>query len=220
MSTASDIGAPATEQGAGLLNVLAAVREAKSIDVTSGNDAAGGADGGLLLDPGQINVVQDPGDTATQSVQVTNTGASPVTVNLSTRALASTPVASQIGNFCMQPRTPTQGCRRTRGTFAIWSGVNEVYQDESFRVPATNGLSRPTRLRGRLHVLRSILVAALRAVGAQRGLRRVLAPPRSRRLRRGRGDRSAAREVDRGLLHPGARGFSARAPAVQWSPTP
>ena len=32
MSTATDIGAPATEQGAGLLNVLAAVKEAKSVD--------------------------------------------------------------------------------------------------------------------------------------------------------------------------------------------
>ncbi len=142
MSTASDIGAPATEQGAGLLNVLAAVREAKSIDAASGNDAADATDGGLLLDPTQINVVQDPGDTADPSVQVTNTGASAVTVNLSTRTLASTPVATQIGNFCMQPRTPTLGCPANTGTFAIWSGVNEVYQDESFRVPATNGLSR------------------------------------------------------------------------------
>ncbi len=142
MSTASDVGAPASEQGAGLLNVLAAVREARSIDAASGNDAADAADGGLLLDPTQINVVQDPGDTADQSVQMTNIGASAVTVNLSTRALATTPVATQTGSFCMQPRTPTQGCPANTGTFAIWSGVNEVYQDVNFRVPATSGLSR------------------------------------------------------------------------------
>ena len=36
MSTATDIDSPATEQGAGLLNVLAAVKEAKSIGSGSG----------------------------------------------------------------------------------------------------------------------------------------------------------------------------------------
>lgn len=143
MSTATDIGAPATEQGAGLLNVLAAVKEAKSIDGGNhGHNSFSNSGGGLLLNPGQINVVQDPGDTSYQSVQVTNTGSNPVTVNLSTRALASTPVAPQTGSFCMQPGTATGSCPANTGIFPIWSGVNEVYQDENFTVPATQGLSR------------------------------------------------------------------------------
>jgi hypothetical protein len=135
MSTATDIGAPATEQGAGLLNVLAAVKEAKSI-------GGGNGGGGLLLNPGQINVVQDPGDTSNRSLQVTNTGADTVTVNLSTRALAATPVASQSGEFCMQPDTPKPGCPANTGSFPIWTGVSDAYQDVHFTVPSTTGPSR------------------------------------------------------------------------------
>ena len=142
MSTATDIGAPATEQGAGLLNVLAAVKEAKSIDGVSEENFSSSAGGGLLLSPSQVNVVQDPGDTSTQSVLVTNTGANPVTVNLSTRTLGSTPVGSDTGHFCMQPKSPTPSCPANTGSFPIWDGVNEVYQDESFEVPTTTGLSR------------------------------------------------------------------------------
>jgi hypothetical protein len=143
MSTATDIGAPATEQGAGLLNVLAAVKEAESIGSALGGDhsLSNASGGGLLLNPGQINVIQDPGDTSDRTVQVTNAGANPVTVNLSTRALASTPLASQNGNFCMQS-APKPGCPVNTGSFPIWSGVNEVYQDEHFTVPTTTGLSR------------------------------------------------------------------------------
>jgi len=146
MSTATDIGAPATEQGAGLLNVLAAVKEAKSIrsgfDNGSNNDHDSNSfGGGLLINPGQINVVQDPGDTAKQPVQVTNTGSTPVTVNLSTRALASTPVGTANGTFCMQPGT-VGSCPANTGVFPIWSGVSEVYQEENFTVPSTSSPSR------------------------------------------------------------------------------
>jgi hypothetical protein len=142
MSTATDIGAPATEQGAGLLNVLAAVKEAKSIGSGGGDAPLSASGGGLLLDPGQINVIQDPGDTTDRSVQVTNTGANTVTVNLSTRAIASTPVASQSGSFCMQSASPKSECPANTGSFPIWNGVEDVFQDEHFTVPATNGLSR------------------------------------------------------------------------------
>jgi hypothetical protein len=147
MSTATDIGAPANEQGAGLLNVLAAVNEAKSIHsgFGGGGNDFNSSGGGLLLNPGQINVVQNPGQTSNQSVQVTNTGNSPVTVNLSTRALSSTPLDPQTGTFCMQPGAPTTVplCPANTGSFPIWSGVNEVYQNENFTVPSTgNGLSR------------------------------------------------------------------------------
>ncbi len=134
MSTATDIDAPATQQGAGLLNVLAAVKLAHSI----GNAGPGG---GLLLSPGQINVTQLPGATATPSISVTNTSSQPVSVALSTRALTQQ-VSSESGSFCMQPGTPTASCPANTGSFPIWSGVTEVYQAVHFTVPPTSGPSR------------------------------------------------------------------------------
>ena len=142
MSTASDIGAPATQQGAGLLNVLAAVNEAKSIPALPGKPTVTSITStGLLINPGQINVVQSAGQTSNQNVQFTNTGSSTVTVGLSTRALATTPVATQTGSFCLNP-TGDPSCPVNSGTFAIWNGANETYQDVNFTVPSTGGLSR------------------------------------------------------------------------------
>ena len=136
MSTATDIDAPATQQGAGLLNVAAAVRLAKSIG--AGNATP---DGGLLVSPGQVNVTQGPGATATRTISVTNTSSRPVTVNLSTRALTDQ-VGSDTGTFCIQPGTPTAACPANTGSFRIWSGVTEVYQLEHFTVPTTSRVSR------------------------------------------------------------------------------
>ncbi len=136
MSSATDIGAPATQQGAGLLNVVAAVKLARSIGA-----GHGAADGGLLVGPGQVNVTQKPGATATRAISVTNTSSHPVSVRLATRALTDQ-VGSQSGSFCMQPGTATSACPANTGTFQIWDGVTEVYQTEHFTVPATSGLSR------------------------------------------------------------------------------
>jgi Subtilase family len=136
MSTATDIGAPATQQGAGLLNVAAAVRLARS----AGSGQAS-ADGGLLVSPGQVTVTQNPGATTGRAISVTNTGSSAVSVALSTRALTDQ-VANQTGSFCMQPGTPTAACPANTGSFPIWSGVTEVYQAEHFTVPPTSGTSR------------------------------------------------------------------------------
>ena len=143
MSTATDIGAPATEQGAGLLNVLAAVKEAKSVDEGTGDTTSSKTSGGgLLLNPGQINVVQGPDDTTNRSVQVTNTGADSVTVDLATRMLSSTPVGYQTGDFCLEPAAPKPSCPANTGSFATWTGAEDAYQDEHFTVPPTTGPSR------------------------------------------------------------------------------
>src|SRR5487761_47280 len=136
MSTATDIGAPATQQGAGLLNVLAAVNEAKSIAGTTGTPQ-----GGLLVSPNQINVVQQPLASTTEAIKLTNTGSSQTVVNLSTRALTNL-VSASSGSFCMQPGTPTSDCAAPTGIFKIWSGVTEVYQDQSFTVASTTSPSR------------------------------------------------------------------------------
>ena len=136
-STATDIGAPATEQGAGLLNVAAAVKMAKSV---AGGKAT--AHAGLLVGPNQINVQQSPGATSASSIMLTNTGTDSVTAQLSTQALIQT-VGNSSGTFCMQPNTaaPTTACpANSPGVLPIWSGVSEVFQNEHFTVPRS---SRP-----------------------------------------------------------------------------
>ena len=134
MSSATDIDAPASQQGAGLLNIAAAVKLARSIKV-------GKANGGILVNPGQINVQQNPGASANRTVTVTNTSSKRVSVKLSTRALTDQ-VADHSGTFCMQPGTPTASCPANTGVFTIWSGASEVFQKETFRVPHTAGPSR------------------------------------------------------------------------------
>ena len=136
MSTATDLAAPASDQGAGLLNVLAAVKEAESISGTTGTPQ-----GGLLVGPSQINVILPPNSIAFQTLHLTNTGSSPITVDLSSRALPDAATSPQNGTFCMQPGTPTASCPANTGTFPIWSGVTEVYQDVPFTVPVTTGPS-------------------------------------------------------------------------------
>jgi hypothetical protein len=134
MSTATDVYAPAVQQGAGLLNVAAAVRLARSI----GN---GSRDGGLLVSPAQVNVSQYPGATATRTISITNTSTHGVSVHLSTRTL-STQVSDQTGSFCLQPGKPTASCPANTGTFVIWNGVTEVFQTEHFTVPQAGGRLR------------------------------------------------------------------------------
>jgi len=137
MSTATDTDAPAEQQGAGLLNVLAAVKEAASIKGTSGTPQ-----GDLLISPNQVNIVQAPHARTFRTIRVTNTGNSPVTVHLATRKLTHQ-VANQTGSFCLNPSSSSISCGPpTTNTFPIWSGVTEVYQEETFTVPTTRAPSR------------------------------------------------------------------------------
>ena len=72
VSTATDIDAPAEQQGAGLLNIGALSRR-RSRSTTR----AARIQGGLLIGPNQINITQNPGHKAHQPVKVTNTGKQP-----------------------------------------------------------------------------------------------------------------------------------------------
>jgi hypothetical protein len=137
ISTATDLHAPATEQGAGLLNVAAAVKMAKAVGRGSATPNAG-----LRIGPNQINVQQRPGGSSVRPVSLTNTGSTSVIAHLSTRALTRV-VGNSHGTFCMQPDTanPTAACpANSPGVLPIWSGANEVFQNEHFTVPRS---SRP-----------------------------------------------------------------------------
>ena len=142
VSTATDIDAPADQQGAGLLDIGAAVNLAKSIPGQAsrhGPDHSNG--GGLLVNPSQVNFVGQPGTPESQQISLTNTGMSPERVDLSTRALTNQVSDSGVQTFTMDPSNPTTNS----GTMPIWSGVTEVYQTETFNVPRTDPRS-PSRL--------------------------------------------------------------------------
>jgi hypothetical protein len=131
-STATDIKAPASEQGAGLLNIGAAVKLAESIPGTTAKPA-----GGLLIGPNQINLSGTPGSALSQAIKITNTGSTPAKVLLSTRAVVAKPVTSTgVKTFCMNPAAVAKSGCVNSGSFPIWSGVTEVYRNEKFTVPA------------------------------------------------------------------------------------
>ena len=141
VSTATDIDAPAEQQGAGLLNIGAAVKEAESVNGGSGHN------GSLLIGPNQINITKKNGGggPGTQhQVSFTNTNSNPLTVHLSTRTL-NHKVGSQSGSFCLNPTrtraTPRAGRpRRTRSP----SGAAPSRPTRRRRSPSP----RPTRRRG------------------------------------------------------------------------
>jgi hypothetical protein len=83
-STAENVGAPADEQGAGMIDAYQAVLAARSFPGTSG--AAGHA---ILDNSAQLHASGQPGSTQKLSDTFTNDGSSPATVSLSSRTLGS-----------------------------------------------------------------------------------------------------------------------------------
>jgi subtilisin family serine protease len=144
VSTATDINAPAQEQGAGLLNIGAAVQMAESMPAPAVHRPiwpVPSFGGGLLVGSPQVNFVGAPGSPQSQQISFTNTGATWQRVQLSTRALTREVYDNGVKTFNLQPTNPTPNT----GVIQIWSGVTEVYQTENFTVPWT-GPGEPARL--------------------------------------------------------------------------
>lgn len=130
-SSATDLGAPTNQQGAGLLNIGAAVALAKVYPGVK--KAKTGA--GLLISAAQQNLLGVPGASATTSLKLSNTATTAKTWTLSTRTLHNT--GSVTGSVTMDPSVSS-----SQPTFPIWSGYQETYQTAHFTVPAgTNHLS-------------------------------------------------------------------------------
>jgi Subtilase family/Peptidase inhibitor I9 len=85
VSTADDLGHPASEQGSGLLDTYRAVLAAESIAGPSRTAPAQGSQ--VLLSTGQLQVTGAPGSSASWPVTITNDGAGTSNLNLSTRTL-------------------------------------------------------------------------------------------------------------------------------------
>jgi hypothetical protein len=118
-STATDLGAPATEQGAGLLNSYKAVQLAESIN---SNHAVGET---VALSSSQLNASGAPGSSHSWPVTVTNTGAHAQAVQLTGHAIGPDQNV-QTGSVTLSDSTSPQ--------FTNYGGVPNNYQVFHFRV--------------------------------------------------------------------------------------
>jgi len=121
-STATDLGAPATEQGAGLLDSLAAVQEAESYP-----GAATRVGETLRLSSNQLNYTGAPGSTAHWTETVTNTGTQKQAVRLSGRSSGASSVV-KTGTVTLSDTTSPH--------FVNWAGIPGNYAVTRFTVPA------------------------------------------------------------------------------------
>jgi hypothetical protein len=121
MSTATDLGVPANEQGAGLVNAYKAVQLAESINTSSPTGST------LLLSKSQLNATGAPGSTHSWPVTVTNTGSSSQTVNLSSRGFGPDQDV-QSGSVTLSDATSPQVIND--------GGVPENYSIVHFSVPS------------------------------------------------------------------------------------
>jgi hypothetical protein len=123
-STATDIQSPAEQQGAGLVDTLAAVEQAQ---VINGGKDSGQPNQTVLLSPNQTNLVDSPGAHETVPLTLTNTSKSTETVHLKTRQLTDF-VDSQAGSFTINSSSAQ--------TFPNWIGVTDVWKTQTFTVPS------------------------------------------------------------------------------------
>ncbi len=119
-STATDLGTPATEQGAGLLNSYKAVELAESINTSH---PVGDT---LLTSTNQLNATGAPGSAQGWPVTVTNTGAHPQLVHLQGRTFGPDQNV-QTGSVTLSDATSPQ--------FANYQGLQNNYSVIHFKVP-------------------------------------------------------------------------------------
>jgi hypothetical protein len=120
LSSATDLGAPPTEQGAGLLNSL------KAVELASWMPEGDQAEPTLELSSNQLNYVGKPGATASWSVTVTNTSKSAQKVAVSRRGFSSGSVVKKALVTLSDVNSPH---------FTNWSAAPSNYATKAFTVP-------------------------------------------------------------------------------------
>jgi hypothetical protein len=130
-STADDIGAPADQQGAGLLDAYRAVLAAESYGRGVGSHGRGGrrapANNTLLTSSNQLDATAPVGTTENLSETVTNNGSTTEKVHLSTRA---------IGAYTTIKTTTVELSDTASPHITDWQGINDNYEPVTFNVPA------------------------------------------------------------------------------------
>jgi len=121
-ATADDIGAPADQQGSGLVDAYRAVVAAEAYGQPS--LAPVGAPGTLLESTSQFNASGAPGSVAQLSETITNEGSRPQTVSLSTRA---------VGPYSMI-RSAIVNLSNFGPHVSDWQGIRDNVQSVSFVV--------------------------------------------------------------------------------------
>ena len=122
-STATDLGAPADHQGAGLVNTLKAVQLAESIN---GGSPQGST---LLVNKTSLNATVNAGQKATFSVSVTNEGSGSRTVTPTVSGRPTT-VSNDTGSVTLSSSSPTN---------IDGEGRTDFYDTHTFSVPAGAG---------------------------------------------------------------------------------
>ena len=138
LSTATDLGVPAQEQGAGLLDSYKAVQLAESY----GRPVRTGST--LLTSAGQLTDVGLPGTVKTWKVTVTNEGASPQTVTAGGRALNPASTSSASGTVSLNDKTSSQytrdsGSKANYATFTFNVRPGQGRLDVAIAYPANPG---------------------------------------------------------------------------------
>ncbi|WP_043513624.1 MULTISPECIES: S8 family serine peptidase [unclassified Actinoplanes] len=146
-STATDLGYPASQQGAGQLDTLGAVRAALSFKDGNGAPQAQGTS--LVVDRSQLSVAGQPGHTVTSKLGITNVSRNTQTVRLSTRTLGKA-TSTTNGTVTLNSATAP--------TFVDSTGIVRSYVIQKFTVGvgadrldfALTGASAPGALKASL----------------------------------------------------------------------
>jgi hypothetical protein len=125
MSSATDLGAPPSEQGAGLINAYQAVKTALAVSDENGHPNVSG--GGLLNSPTNVTINDYPRSSETVTVAITNTGKSSKTLSPALQALGA-PIAGQTLTLHLDPAVDP--------TFPNATGSPRSYITRTFTVPA------------------------------------------------------------------------------------
>ena len=125
MSSATDLGALASEQGAGLINSLGAVYMALSFN--DGKDKAKPHGHGLLLNTNSVNITASPNTHQTETFKVTNIGSTPREVSPALQTLGP-PIAGATLNLVLDPTTDP--------TFVNPTGTPRSYIERKISVPS------------------------------------------------------------------------------------
>jgi hypothetical protein len=124
MSTATDLGAPSSEQGAGLINALAAVNVALSIPDERGRSKFQGA--GFLASPNSAHITAEPNRAESQTFALTNVSATTAQLTPTVESLDA-PFAGAKLSLQLDPATALQ--------FHSLEGPSS-YITQTFKVPA------------------------------------------------------------------------------------